>query len=479
MNTFEKASKILWNNTDINLEVAQKALNHLNSREIDFGDLFFERSVAEGFFLEEGIVKGGSFSISQGVGVRAVLGAKSGFAYSDVLDEKSLMEACSAAHSISHGHSCNREKIVVSTKETKPLYVDDDPIAAMDKARKAEILEILDKKARALDPRVVQVMGSLNCSYSTTMVMPTDGPARSDIKPICNITISVVMEHNGRKEEGFAATGGAVLFNTLLKDDTLDNLAKEAVRIASVNMEAIPAPAGTMPVVLGAGWPGVLVHEAVGHGLEGDFNRTGSSAYSGKIGQKVASSACTIIDDGTIPDRRGSLSFDDEGTDTACNVLIEKGILKGYMQDKQNAMLMKMKPTGNGRRQSYNCMPIPRMTNTFLQNGEYDKDEIISSVKKGIYAVNFRGGQVDITSGEFVFSASEAYLIEDGKVTSPIKGATLIGNGPKTMQQVSMVGNNLEFDCGIGMCGKAGQGAAVGIGQPTVKIDSITVGGTK
>ncbi|MBQ4046370.1 MAG: metalloprotease TldD, partial [Lachnospiraceae bacterium] len=282
-----------------------------------------------------------------------------------------------------------------------------------------------------------------------------------------------------RKEEGFAATGGAVLFNTLLKDDTLDNLAKEAVRIASVNMEAIPAPAGTMPVVLGAGWPGVLVHEAVGHGLEGDFNRTGSSAYSGKIGQKVASSACTIIDDGTIPDRRGSLSFDDEGTDTACNVLIEKGILKGYMQDKQNAMLMKMKPTGNGRRQSYNCMPIPRMTNTFLQNGEYDKDEIISSVKKGIYAVKFRGGQVDITSGEFVFSASEAYLIEDGKVTSPIKGATLIGNGPKIMQQVSMVGNNLEFDCGIGMCGKAGQGAAVGIGQPTVKIDSITVGGTK
>ena len=260
---------------------------------------------------------------------------------------------------------------------------------------------------------------------------------------------------------------------------TLKDLAKEAVRIASVNMEAIPAPAGTMTVVLGAGWPGVLVHEAVGHGLEGDFNRTGSSAFTGKIGQKVASEACTIIDDGTIPNRRGSMSFDDEGTDTASNVLIEKGILKGYMQDRQNAMLMNMKPTGNGRRESYNCLPMPRMTNTFMQKGDFTKDEILSSVKDGIYAVNFKGGQVDITSGQFVFSTSEAYLIKDGKISTPIKGATLIGNGPKTMQQVSMVGNDLEFDAGIGVCGKAGQSVPVGIGQPTVKIDSITVGGTK
>ena len=478
MSTFEKAAEILWSNSDISFENATKALNHLNSRKIDFGDIFFERSVSEGFFLEEGIIKGGSFSISQGVGVHAVLGAKSGFAYSDVLDSKSLMEACSAAHCISQGHECNSVRIEPSVKKTVPLYVEDDPITSMDRAKKAAILEILDKKARALDPRVVQVIGSLNCSHSTIMVMPTDAQVRCDIKPMCNISVSVVMESNGRREEGFSATGGAVLLESLLKDDTLDELASEAVRVASVNLEAVSAPSGTMSVVLGAGWPGVLVHEAVGHGLEGDFNRTGSSAYTGRIGQKVASEACTIIDDGTIPNRRGSISFDDEGTDSACNVLIEKGILKSYMQDKQNALLMNMKPTGNGRRQSYNCVPIPRMTNTYLQNGEYDKDEIISSVKKGIYAVNFKGGQVDITSGEFVFSASEAYLIENGKVTSPIKGATLIGNGPKTMQQVSMVGNNLEFDRGIGMCGKAGQGVAVGIGQPTVKIDSITVGGT-
>lgn len=480
MNTFEKTSNILWGNTDITLESAQKALNVLNSRKIDFGDIYFERSVSEAFFLEESIIKGGSFDISQGVGVRAVLGAKTGFAYSDVLDNKSLLESCNAAHSISQGHSCQSKEITVSTKKTNALYVDDDPIFSMDRAKKAAILEILDKKARECDPRIIQVTGSLACSYTTTLVMPTDAPTRYDIKPIANISVSVIMESNGRRETGSAATGGAVLIENLLKDDfTLENLAKEAVRMASVNMEAIPAPAGNMPVVLGAGWPAVLVHEAVGHGLEGDFNRTGSSAFSGKIGQKVASEACTIIDDGTIPNRRGSLSFDDEGTDTAKNILIENGILKGYMQDKQNAMLMNMKPTGNGRRQSYNCLPIPRMTNTYLDNGQYTQDEIISSVKDGIYAVNFRGGQVDITSGEFVFSASEAYLIENGKVTAPIKGATLIGNGPKTMQKVSMVGNNLAFDCGIGMCGKAGQGAAVGIGQPTVKIDEITVGGTK
>ena len=294
-----------------------------------------------------------------------------------------------------------------------------------------------------------------------------------------HLSVSVVMEKDGRREVGYASAGGAILLDELLKNNSLKDLAKEAVRIASVNMEAIPAPAGTMTVVLGAGWPGVLVHEAVGHGLEGDFNRTGSSAFTGKIGQKVASEACTIIDDGTIPNRRGSMSFDDEGTDTASNVLIEKGILKGYMQDRQNAMLMNMKPTGNGRRESYNCLPMPRMTNTFMQKGDFTKDEILSSVKDGIYAVNFKGGQVDITSGQFVFSTSEAYLIKDGKISTPIKGATLIGNGPKTMQQVSMVGNDLEFDAGIGVCGKAGQSVPVGIGQPTVKIDSITVGGTK
>src|SRR5574344_951895 len=479
MNTFEKAKEILWKNTNIDENSTNKAMEILNSRKIDFGDLFFERVVSESFSLEEGIVKGGAFNIAQGVGIRAVDGTKTGFAYSDVLDNKSLLEASEAAHSISQGHNCDSCCVNRGHKDPKALYVSEDPISSIAREQKVAVLEILDKKARCLDNRIVQVIANLSSSHRTTLIMPTDSEACADIKPVVHISVVVVMEANGRQEIGSASAGGAILLDTLLKNNDLEELAKEAVRIANVNMEAVSAPAGTMSVVLGAGWPGVLIHEAVGHGLEGDFNRTGSSAFTGKIGQKVASDACTIIDDGTIPNRRGSLSFDDEGTDTAKNILIEKGILKGYMQDRQNAMLMNMKPTGNGRRESYNCLPIPRMTNTYLDNGQYTQEEIISSVKDGIYAVNFRGGQVDITSGEFVFSASEAYLIENGKVTAPIKGATLIGNGPKTMQKVSMVGNNLAFDCGIGMCGKAGQGAAVGIGQPTVKIDEITVGGTK
>lgn len=321
-------------------------------------------------------------------------------------------------------------------------------------------------------------MANLACAHKNIIVIPTDSSMRYDSKPFVRISVVVVMESNGRIEKGSASTGGAFLLDEILGDETLTYLANEAVRSASVNMEAINAPAGTMNVVLGNGWPGVLIHEAVGHGLEGDFNRTGSSAFSDKIGQKVASEHCTIIDDGTIKNRRGSMNFDDEGTDSNCNILIEKGILKGYMQDKQNAMLMNMKSTGNGRRESYNTLPLPRMTNTYLQNGNYEKEEIIKSVKKGIYAVNFKGGQVDITSGEFVFSTSEAYLIENGRITTPIKGATLIGNGPNTMQKVSMVGNDLEFDKGIGSCGKAGQSVPVGIGQPTVKVDELIVGGT-
>ena len=479
MNTFEKAKNIFWSNNDINEQTITEALNLLTKRNIDFGDIFFERVVSEGFSLEEGIVKGGSFNISQGVGVRAVAGAKIGFAYSDVLDKKSLLESCSAAHSISQGHNCNCVCINNNVKSVPPLYVEDNPIDSLSREQKVAILETLDKCARSLDPRIVQVIANLSCAHRTTLILPTDDDFSADIKPIVHISISVVMEKDGRREIGSASAGGAILFDTLLKNNDLKNLAKEAVRIAAVNMEAIHAPAGNMCVVLGSGWPGVLVHEAVGHGLEGDFNRTGSSAFTGKIGQKVASEHCTIIDDGTIKDRRGSMTVDDEGTKSQCNVLIEKGILKGYMQDKQNARLMKMKVTGNGRRESYNCLPMPRMTNTYLQQGEYDKEEIISSVKNGIYAVNFKGGQVDITSGQFVFSTSEAYLIENGKVTTPIKGATLIGNGPQTMQQVSMVGNDLEFDAGIGTCGKAGQSVPVGIGQPTVKIDAITVGGTE
>jgi TldD protein len=479
MNSYEKTAGILWANSDITTESVVKSLGILTKKKIDFGDIFFERNVAEGFYLEESIVKGGSFGIDQGVGIRAVLGAKTGFAYSDVLDNKSLYEACNTANCISSGYNSESVHISHKVKPTVPLYVDDDPIFSMTRDEKAQILEKLDKKTRSIDNRIVQVFASLHCSHSTVLVFPTDGPARYDIKPMCNLTVTVVMEENGRREEGFAAAGGATLLNSLVADNDLDALCHEAVRVAQVNMLAQRAPAGSMPVVLGAGWPAVLIHEAVGHGLEGDFNRVGSSAYSGKIGQKVASEFCTIVDDGTIKDRRGSLSFDDEGTDTGHNVLIEKGILKGYMHDRQSAMLMKMKPTGNGRRQNYNYLPMPRMTNTYLEPGIYDKEEIISSIDKGIYAANFKGGQVDITSGEFVFTTSEAYLIEKGKITAPIKGATLIGNGPVTMQKVSMVGNNLEFDHGIGMCGKGGQGAAVGLGQPTVKVDEITVGGTQ
>lgn len=479
MVNYDSVCKKIFSDSDITEESCLKALNILNSRDINFGDLYFEHMVSQSFALEEGIVKGGSYSITRGVGVRAIKDGKTGFAYSDVLDNKSLIEACKAAHSITKGHRCDNTQINrLNRIESKQLYTEINPIDTVSNEKKAAILEILDKKARALDPRVTQVMANLACAHKNTIIMPTDSSMRYDSKPFVRISVVVVMEANGRIEKGSASTGGAFLLDEILGDDTLSYLANEAVRSACVNMEAVNAPAGSMTVVLGNGWPGVLIHEAVGHGLEGDFNRTGSSAFTDKIGQKVASEHCTIIDDGTIKNRRGSMNFDDEGTDSACNILIEKGILKGYMQDKQNAMLMNMKSTGNGRRESYNTLPLPRMTNTYLQNGNYEKDEIIKSVKNGIYAVNFKGGQVDITSGEFVFSTSEAYLIENGKITTPIKGATLIGNGPNTMQKVSMVGNDLEFDKGIGTCGKAGQSVPVGIGQPTVKVDELIVGGT-
>ena len=479
MNSFEKTFGILLNNSDITVESAYKALNILNSRNIDFGDIFFERTVNEGFSLEEGIIKAAYYTNEQGAGVRAVNQAKTGFAYTQTLDNKSLTEACLAAHSISSGRRCDNVEIKSSIKDTKQLYIEDDPVTSMDKAEKVSILQILNESARALDPRVTQVMASLICCHKSRIVMPTDDALRYDIKPEVNITVTVIMEHNGKRESGSASGGGAFLIEDLLKTTTLEDMAKEAVRVASLNLEAIPAPAGNMPVVLGAGWPGVLIHEAVGHGLEGDAIRTGSSLFAGKLGQKVASDCCTVIDDGSIENRRGSLSFDDEGTDTKSNVLIENGILRKYMMDKQNARLLGQETTGNGRRQSFNCLPIPRMTNTYLAAGKYEKDEIISSVDKGIYAVNFKGGQVDIASGEFTFSASEAYLIENGRITSPIKGATLIGNGPETMKQISMVGNDLEFDKGIGSCGKAGQSVPVGIGQPTVKLDNVIVGGTE
>lgn len=474
----QKAHDILLKNSDIDIAAIRQSLELLQERRIDFGDLFFERVSSESFVLEEGIIKGGSFDISQGVGVRAIIGGKTGFSYSDVLDKASLKEACLAARSISTTNSA-AAKIALTPYTVKPLYSSEDPLLSMSRESKIKLLETIDAMVRAEDSRVTQVIASLNSSYRVILVARTDGQMAYDIKPVVSLAANVTMEHNGKRETGFGSAGGAFMLDRIANESTLKSIAHEAVRVASLNLDASAAPAGSMSVVLGAGWPGVLIHEAVGHGLEGDFNRTGSSNFTGLIGQKVASTACTIVDNGTMPERRGSSSIDDEGTPSQSNILIENGILKGYMQDRQNAMLMKQSLTGNGRRESYNCLPMPRMTNTYMMPGNYDRQEIIESVKDGIYAVNFKGGQVDITSGKFVFSTSEAYRIRDGKIAEPIKGATLIGNGPETMQQVSMVGNDLEFDRGIGVCGKGGQSVPVGIGTPTLKIDAITVGGTE
>lgn len=479
MSNLDLAQKLLWDGSDIDLQVLQEASQTLTAKSIDWGDLYFELTQSESFSLEDGIIKGGFFDISKGVGVRAICGAKTGFAYSDIVDKYSLLEACKAARTISHGHQCQALNVNPKILSRPPLYSEDNPIMSLRREEKVAVLEKIDTYARAKDPRVIQVMAALSCSHKVSLTMSTDGEITCDIKPIVQLIVNLVLEQGQRREMGFVSSGGAIMLPELLANDKALALADEAVRIGALNLEAINAPAGTMPVVLGAGWPGVLIHEAVGHGLEGDFNRTKTSTFTGRLGEQVASKACTIIDDGTLEKRRGSMTFDDEGTPTAHNVLIENGILKGYMQDKQNAALMGMAPTGNGRRESYNCLPLPRMTNTYMLPGQYDKDEIIASVKNGIYAVNFSGGQVDITSGKFVFSTSEAYLIENGKITTPIKGATLIGNGPETMCQVSMVGNDLKFDDGIGTCGKAGQSVPVGIGQPTLKIDAITVGGSE
>ncbi len=468
----------LLDSADLPLSFLEQAAATLAAGPIDFGDLYFERAEAESFYLEEGIIKAGSFDIDKGVGIRAVAGEKTGFAYSDVLDRPSILAACRAAGSIAAGHSCPRVRIG-APRELKPLYTMENPLNSWERERKAAFLQELDAAARSASPYVTQVTAHLACVHKMFLVLTTDGQISCDIKPVIHASVTAVLEKDGRRESGFAARGGAVLLDALSDPKLPAELAGEAVRIAQVNLAACQGPVGTMPVVLGAGWPGVLIHEAVGHGLEGDFNRTGSSAFSGKVGQQVASSCCTVIDDGSMPNRRGSVTCDDEGTPGQRNVLIENGILKGYMQDRQNASLMGVKPTGNGRRQDYSCLPLPRMTNTYLQPGDYAPEEIITSVDSGIYAVNFSGGQVDITSGRFVFCTSEAFLIEHGRVTAPIKGVTLIGNGPEVMQQIAMVGNDLAFDQGIGVCGKAGQSVPVGIGQPTVKVSALTVGGTQ
>jgi TldD protein len=444
--------------------------------DIDAADLYFQHSRSESWVLEEGIVKDGSHSIEQGVGVRAISGEKTGFAYSDEIVLPQLLEASKAARAIAHGGQGAGKPLALNG--AKPLYPAIDPVDSLPNAEKIAVLREVDAYARARDPRVKQVIVSMSATLDTVLVAASDGTLAADVRPLVRLNVQVIVEHDGRREQGYAGGGGRYGYRELLENGRAMAFADEAVRQALVNLDAVDAPAGTMTVVLGPGWPGVLLHEAIGHGLEGDFNRKGSSAFAGRIGQRVAAPGVTVVDDGTLPGRRGSLSVDDEGTPTSCTTLIEDGILKGYMQDKLNARLMGMAPTGNGRRESFAQLPMPRMTNTYMLAGQHDPKEIIRSVKKGLYAVNFGGGQVDITNGKFVFSASEAYLIEDGKVTAPVKGATLIGSGPDVLTRVSMIGNDLELDEGVGVCGKDGQSVPVGVGQPTLRVESMTVGGT-
>ncbi|MDR8014945.1 metalloprotease TldD [Ectopseudomonas guguanensis] len=478
MNTMlQSISEHLLASGNLTFDSLGAVLGQVAGPGIDAADLYFQSQVSETWVLEDGIVKEGSFNLDQGVGVRAQSGEKTGFAYSNAISLDALTQAAQAARSISRAGQQGRVQAFVSPQVTQ-LYAEDNPLDVISRAEKVELLQRIDRATRALDPRIKQVTVSLAGVWDRILVAAHDGSLSADIRPLVRFNVSVIVEQNGRRERGGHGGGGRTDYRYFLDEDRAMGYAREALRQALVNLEAIAAPAGSMPVVMGAGWSGVLLHEAVGHGLEGDFNRKGSSAYSGKVGEKVASSLCTIVDDGTLAGRRGSLSVDDEGTPTQCTTLIENGVLKGYMQDKLNARLMGVAATGNGRRESYAHLPMPRMTNTYMLAGESDPEEIIRSVKKGIYCANLGGGQVDITSGKFVFSTSEAYLIEDGRITAPVKGATLIGNGPEAMSRVSMVGNDLALDSGVGTCGKDGQSVPVGVGQPTLKIDAITVGGT-
>ena len=462
----------------LNENQLQRVLHQLLGKGVDSGDLYFQSVRHESWALEDGIVKEGSYHHHQGVGIRAISGEKTGFAYSDDIQLSLLEQAANAAKSIAfHGQN---KKINIAPLTLKPqkLYISDNPLTSFTEDEKINLLKKIDHHARAADPRITHVIASLSGSHEIILILNAQGNFFADIRPLIRLDVRVIAEKNQIRETGYAGGGGRYKYSYFLEENRWEQYTNEAVHQALLNLDAIPAPAGTLPVVLGPGWPGILLHEAVGHGLEGDFNRKKSSAFSGRLGQRVAAPGCTVIDDGTIANRRGSLSIDDEGTPTQHTVLIENGILKGYMQDLLNAQLMQMQATGNGRRESYSHLPLPRMTNTYMLPGPYDPQEIIRSVKKGIYAVNFAGGQVDITSGKFVFSANVAYLIEDGKITTPIKGATLIGNGPDVLTRVSMIGNDLQLDTGMGTCGKDGQSIPVGVGQPTLKIDSLTVGGT-
>ncbi len=472
----ETAEKTLLAPFELETAKLQRVFGTLMARKVDYADLYFQYSRFEGWSLEEGIVKSGSFNIEQGVGVRAVSGEKTAFAYSDEISFNALEDAAKATRAIAGAGQSKRIKSNLS-KAPVPLYAAVDPIATLDSAAKVALLEKLERKCRALDPRITQVMASLGGEYEVVLIARADGGVAADVRPLVRLSVQVIGEQDGRRESGSSGGGGRGDYSHFT-DAVLDSYARQAVSQALTNLESRPAPAGSMTVVLGPGWPGVLLHEAVGHGLEGDFNRKGSSAFSGRLGERVASPGVTVIDDGTIPGRRGSLTVDDEGNPTRRNVLIEDGVLRGYMQDSLNARLMKMPLTGNARRESFAHMTMPRMTNTYMLAGSHDPAEIIKSVPKGLYATNFGGGQVDITSGKFVFSAAEAFMIEDGKVTYPVKGATLIGNGPDVLTRVAMIGNDLALDSGIGTCGKEGQSVPVGVGQPTLRIDGLTVGGT-
>jgi TldD protein len=457
----------------------QRVLASVFEHRTDYADLYFQYTRSESYSLEEGIVKSGSFGIDQGVGVRAVVGDRTAFSYSDDISEQALLEAARTVRSIARSGGAGRIKVAsqLAPRSHRPLYGTGDPVASLPAADKVRMLERLERMARARDPRVHQVMATLASEYDVILVARSDGLIAADVRPLVRMSLTVIAEQDGRREQGFSGGGGRedlAFFN----DERLQQYARQAVDMALVNLQARSAPAGQTTVVLGSGWPGILLHEAVGHGLEGDFNRKGSSAFAGRIGKRVAARGVTVVDDGTLPGRRGSLAIDDEGNPTSKTVLIEDGILRGYMQDSLNARLMKAALTGNGRRESFASLPMPRMTNTCMLAGSAEPEEIIRSVKKGVYATNFGGGQVDITNGKFVFSMAEAYQIEDGRIGAPIKGATLIGNGPDALTRVSMIGNDLRMDAGIGTCGKDGQSVPVGVGQPTLRIEGLTVGGT-
>jgi TldD protein len=455
-----------------------RALGEIMANGVDDADLYFQYTRSEGWSLEEGIVKTGSFSIDQGVGVRAVSGEKTAFAYSDDISDASLLDAARTVRSISAAAQSGRVKTkAMKVASSRSLYQDLDPIATLDSTAKVALLEKVEKMAKAKDPRVVQVMAGLASEYDVVLVARADGTLAADVRPLVRLSVSVIAEEKGRREVGSGGGGGRFGL-AYFDDEQIAEYVGDAVQSALTNLQAQPAPAGQMSVVLGPGWPGILLHEAIGHGLEGDFNRKGSSAFSGRIGERVAAKGVTVLDDGTIADRRGSLNIDDEGNASQRNVLIEDGILKGYIQDSLNARLMNVKPTGNGRRESYAHVPMPRMTNTYMLGGDKSAEEIVASMKKGLYATNFGGGQVDITSGKFVFSASQAFWVENGKIQYPVKGATIVGNGPDSLTRVKMIGNDMRLDSGVGTCGKEGQSVPVGVGQPTLRIDGLTVGGT-